>query len=66
MHESCSSFSPNKFPKERIILEEKFYIISFKRGYLYESRKKSTTRKQNVLRAKEHIKPKNIKKQDFK
>ena len=31
------------------------YLHNFlKRGYLYESRKKSTTKKQNVLRAKEH------------
>ena len=30
------------------------YTIFLKRGYLYESRKKSTAKKQNVLRAKEH------------
>ena len=57
MHENCLFFSPkHEFYQIKRFDLGKFYIIHnfFKRGYLYESRKKSTTKKQNVLRAKEH------------
>lgn len=59
MHENCLFFSPkHEFCQIKRIDLEKFYIIFtqffLKGGYLYESRKKSTAKKQNVLRAKEH------------